>query len=82
MQENVFEGCAFYVAEHKYQKKDETKFQKMLKRLDSAGILETLRPWPHKNSVVVFEDIIVFVASGENLEKIRESVKEPAKNPR
>lgn len=79
MPENVFKTCKTFYTEGRMH---EPKMQAMLQRLNAAGILENLRPWPHKNSVAVFEDIIVFVASGENLEKIRESVQAPTQNPR
>ena len=52
------------------------EFKSLIKRLDNAGILESLQPWPHKNSVVVFEDIVVFVASKGNLDEIRQKAKE------
>ena len=49
--------------------KDFNVFKRIVKRLDKAGILDELQPFPHKNSVVVFEDIIVFVASKGDLAK-------------
>lgn len=51
-------------------------FNTLISRLHKAGILDKLKPFPHKDSVVVFEDIIVFVASKGNLDEIRKKVKE------
>ena len=55
--------------------KESKLMQKLIKRLHNAGILDKLQPFPHKDSVVVFEDIIVFVASKGNLDKIRQMAK-------
>ena len=55
--------------------KESKIMQKLIKRLHSADILDKLKPFPHKDSIVVFEDIIVFVASKGNLDEIRASVK-------
>ncbi len=82
MQKNVFTDCEFFSSEFDYsdpnQKNSQQKkqFLTLIKRLDNAGILDTLEPYPHKNSVVVFEDIIVFVASQGNLDEIRKLAKE------
>ena len=78
MSKNVFEGCKVYsdlMQNHHDKNWHEKAFQVIIKRLHNAGILDTLEPFPHKNSVVVFEDIIVFVASQGNLDEIRASVK-------
>ena len=58
-----------------YDNNKSKTMQNLIARLHKAGILDTLEPYPHKNSVVVFEDIIVFVASKGNLDEIRASVK-------
>lgn len=50
-------------------------FSSLISRLHKAGILDKLEPFPHKDSVVVFEDIIVFVASKGNLDEIRQMAK-------
>ncbi len=52
------------------------EFKSLIKRLDNAGILESLQPWPHKNSVVVFEDIIVIVTSEAELARWQQKAKE------
>ena len=49
--------------------------QKLILRLENAKILDKLEPFPHKNSIVIFEDIIVFVASRGNLDEIRQMAK-------
>ena len=74
MPKNVFSECDFYLFSN-IQNKTNDKFLSLLARLDKAGVLDTLQPFPHKNSVVVFEDIIVFVASKGNLDKIRQMAK-------
>ena len=71
---DTFTNCDFYgVGSVEDMKKP--KIPPLIKRLDKAGILDTLQPFPHKNSVVVFEDIIVFVASKINLDEIRATIK-------
>ena len=74
MPKNVFSECDFYLFSN-IQNKTNDKFLSLLARLDKAGVLDTLQPFPHKNSVVVFEDIIVFVASKINLDEIKTAVK-------
>ena len=54
--------------------KESKIMQNLILRLRNAGILERLQPFPHKDSIVVFEDIIVFVASKGNLDEIRAKV--------
>ena len=82
MSKNVFAECEFYSSDFDYNDPNnlnlqaKNNFLSLIKRLDKAGILDTLEPWPHKNSVVVFEDIIVFVASKGNLDEIRQKAKE------
>ena len=80
MSKNVFEGCNVYGDTIQMREDSDPKelkvFYNIIKRLDNAGILDTLEPFPHKNSVVVFEDIIVFVASQGNLGEIRKKAKE------
>ena len=75
MSKNVFEGCKVYsdlMQNFVYTKeKEKNVFNVLINRLHKAGILERLQPYPHKDSVVVFEDIIVFVASEGNLDEIR-----------
>ena len=61
---------------HSFNPHNRKLFFNSIKRLHKAGILDKLEPFPHKDSVVVFEDIIVFVASKGNLDEIRASVKE------
>ena len=76
MQKDVFKNCQIY-SDKDYESKTQTKdFQSLISRLHKAGILDTLEPFPHKNSVVVFEDIIVFVASKGNLDEIRAKAKD------
>lgn len=79
MSKNVFEGCKVYsdlMQDFIDKNPQENKiFNTLIKRLDHAGILDKLEPFPHKDSIVVFEDIIVFVASKGNLDEIRASVK-------
>lgn len=80
MSKNVFEGCKMYsdlMQDFMDNNHKENKaFNTLISRLHKAGILDKLQPYPHKNSIVVFEDIIVFVASEGNLEAIRKWVKE------
>lgn len=61
---------------HSFNPHNRKLFFNSIKRLHKAGILDKLEPFPHKDSVVVFEDIIVFVASKGNLDEICASVKE------
>ena len=80
MNNNVFKDCyflssSFHYKEQKNGTREESLFLSLIKRLHKAGILDTLEPYPHKNSVVVFEDIIVFVASKGNLDEIRQMAK-------
>lgn len=75
MSKNIFDGCIVYsdlMQKSEFNNPKEAKvFNALISRLHKAGILDKLQPFPHKNSVVVFEDIIVFVASKGNLDKIR-----------
>ena len=77
----IFADCGFFSSEFQYNNPNNTNqrekdsFNKLISRLHKAGILDKLEPFPHKDSVVVFEDIIVFVASKGNLDEIRASVK-------
>ena len=77
----IFADCGFFSSEFQYNNPNNTNqrekdsFNKLISRLHKAGILDKLEPFPHKDSVVVFEDIIVFVASRGNLDEIRASVK-------
>ena len=74
MQKDIFKVCGFYPTfNDEFTEKQRVKA--LISRLHKAGILDKLEPFPHKNSVVVFEDIIVFVASKGNLDEIRASVK-------
>lgn len=81
MQNNVFTDCEFFSSEFDYNYSDNAnpqakkQFLTLISRLHKAGILDKLEPFPHKNSVVVFEDIIVFVASKGNLDEIRANIK-------
>ena len=81
MSKNVFEGCKVYSDTSQMRKDSNPKevkvFYNIISRLHKAGILDKLEPFPHKDSVVVFEDIIVFVASKGNLDEIRKMVKTP-----
>ncbi len=74
MQKDIFKVCGFYPTfNDEFTEKQRVKA--LISRLHKAGILDKLEPFPHKDSVVVFEDIIVFVASRGNLDEIRASVK-------
>lgn len=74
MQKDIFQVCGFYPTfNDEFTEKQRVKA--LISRLYKAGILDKLEPFPHKDSVVVFEDIIVFVASRDNLDEIRASVK-------
>lgn len=77
MQKDIFKVCGFYptfeVFNDEFKEKQMTKV--LISRLHKAGILDKLQPFPHKDSVVVFEDIIVFVASKGNLDEIRQMAK-------
>lgn len=78
MSKNVFKRCKVYsdlMQNHQDKRWQEKTFQNLISRLHKAGILDKLQPFPHKDSVVVFENIIVFVASKGNLDKIRASFK-------
>lgn len=55
--------------------KESKILQNLISRLHKAKILDKLQPFPHKDSIVIFEDIIVFVASMGNLDKIRHLAK-------
>ena len=80
MSKNVFEGCKVYSDTSQMREDSNPKevkaFYNIISRLHKVGILDKLKPFPHKDSVVVFEDIIVFVASKGNLDEIRKKVKE------
>ena len=80
MSKNIFEGCKVYSDTSQMREDSNPKevkaFYNIISRLHKAGILDKLEPFPHKDSVVVFEDIIVFVASKGNLDEIRKMVKE------
>lgn len=80
MSKNIFEGCIVYsdlMRKAEFDNPKEAKvFNALISRLHKAGILDKLEPFPHKNSVIVFEDIIVFVASKGDLEVIRKKAKE------
>lgn len=71
MSSAVFKQCGF-VSPQQHKK----QFKSIISRLHKADILDKLEPFPHKDSVVVFEDIIVFVASKGNLDEIRKMAKE------
>lgn len=73
MSKKIFNECNVYIDDYKPHDK---AFLSIVKRLHKAGILDKLEPFPHKNSVLVFEDIIVFVASEGNLEKIKQMARE------
>lgn len=78
--ENIFEHCRIYPStsfedSELFNSKADERVKTLITRLHQAGILDKLEPFPSKNSVVVFEDIIVFVASKGNLDKIRQSLK-------
>ena len=79
MSKNVFDGCKVYsdlMQDFVDNNPQEAKaFKALISRLHKAGILDTLEPFPHKNSVVIFEDIIVFVASRGNLDEIKQMAK-------
>lgn len=79
MPKNIFDGCIVYsdlMQKSEFNNPKEAKvFNALISRLHKAGILDKLQPFPHKNSVVVFEDIIVFVASRGDLDKIRHLAK-------
>ena len=70
MNNNVFKDCGFFT-----YGEENPIVQSLISRLHKAGILDTLEPFPHKNSVVIFEDIIVFVASRGNLDEIKQMAK-------
>lgn len=80
MSKNVFEGCKMYsdLMQDFVDKnpKENKAFNALISRLHKAGILDKLQPFPHKNSVIVFEDIIVFVASRGDLDEIKQKAKE------
>lgn len=84
MLSNTFDGCNFYVGNYNHdtiriyniKEQEIQQFNSLIFRLHKVGILDKLKPFPHKDSVVVFEDIIVFVASKGNLDEIRKKVKE------
>lgn len=73
MSKNVFENCGI---QPEYEWKKNRIFISLISRLDKAGILDILEAYPHKNSVIIFEDIIVIVASTEMLNEIRNYAKE------
>ena len=77
LSKNIFAHCDFYSSSHY---KDDKNIQTLISRLENVGILDTLEPFPHKNSVVVFENIIVFVASQGNLDEIKTIAKNLKKN--
>ncbi len=85
MKKDVFAKCTIYsdlIQDQDYKNNAQftSSFHNIIKRLDKAGILDELQPFPHKNSVVVFEDIIVFVASRGNLDEIRAEAKKWREN--
>ena len=81
MPHNIFSKCNFFSSNYQYHKlsytnKDKSTMLNIIYRLDKAGILEKLQPYPHKDSVVVFEDIIVIVADKVSLDEIRQTIKD------
>ncbi|MGX2970793.1 hypothetical protein [Helicobacter sp. T3_23-1059] len=88
MLSKVFDGCNFHAGDynpdtiriHKIKEQKIQQFNSLISRLHKAGILDTLEPYPHKNSVVVFGDIIVFVASKGNLDEIHAMAKDMQNN--
>ena len=81
MPKDIFANKDFYsdlMIEHidyKDNKEYVSGFYNIISRLHKAKILDKLKPFPHKDSIVVFEDIIVFVASKGNLDEIRHLAK-------
>lgn len=74
MKNDIFSQCAMLSSHFQYSHQKKL-FYNLISRLHKAGILDKLEPFPHKDSVVVFEDIIVFVASKGNLDEIRQMAK-------
>lgn len=64
MAHNVFDSCGFY---HANDYDSDEMVRTLIARLHKAGILARLQPYPHSDSIAVFENIIVFVASDGNL---------------
>lgn len=77
--ENIFKDCgirpsSYFKDNPLLSFKADEGVKTLITRLHQAGILDKLEPFPSKNSVVLFEDIIVFVASKGNLDEIRQSL--------
>lgn len=75
IQKDIFNNCGV-MQSWKKDTRDTPEYNVIISRLHKAGILDKLQPFPHKNSVVVFEDIIVFVASKEDLDEIKQMAKD------
>lgn len=79
MPKDIFAKYGIYydfLMQEDYTKEQIAIIQTLILRLHKAGILGKLQPYPHKDSVVVFEDIIVFVASKGDLDEIKQKAKE------
>lgn len=54
-----------------FHSKDNPDYQAALIRLKNGGILDKAEVWPRLNSLIIYEDIILFVADQKELENIR-----------
>lgn len=71
MPENVFGACGkIYSAERAFLEND-PQFNQMMQRLQNAGILQNLKPWPDQNSIVIFENLLIWVAQDDSLKNIQ-----------
>ena len=52
------------------------EFMSTLKRLDDAGLLKNANAWPEQNSVIIHEDIILFITDKAYLEKAKQLLAE------
>jgi len=56
-----------------------SEFMSALKRLDEAGLLENAKAWPAENSIIVYEDIILFITDEKDLLKAKQLLAEQNK---
>ena len=51
-----------------------TRYKAQLKRLWEAGVLDRACAWPHKNGIIVWKDIILFITDAVLLEKYKKQL--------
>lgn len=54
---------------------DSDEFKKLLLSADKKGLLKIAKPWPDKNSIIIDNDLIIFVTEEKSLEEAKDFVK-------